>query len=311
MKIAVFGAGGVGGYFGARLAAAGESVAFIARGAHLAAMRRDGLRVLSPLGDVHVPRVEATDDPGAIGPVDFVLFCVKLYDTESAGRRLAPLIGPETAVVSLQNGVDSEDALAAVIGATHVVGGVAYISATIEAPGVIRHLNRQSKLIFGEIDGRPSPRLDRLRAACVKAGGGIVADVVSDIDRLIWEKFVFLASLAAVTGISRSTLGPILADADMRAMMVSAMGEVVAVAAARGLRLAPDLVDRNLAFAATLPASMKASLAYDLERGNRIELDGLMGAVVRLGQAAGVPTPVHRTIYAALKPCRDGRPAAA
>ena len=232
MKIAVFGAGGVGGYFGARLAAAGEKVAFIARGPHLAAMRRGGLRVLSPLGDVHVAKVEATDDPGVVGPVDIVLFCVKLYDTESAGRRLAPLIGPDTAVVSLQNGVDSEDALAKVIGPKYVVGGVAYISATIESPGVIRHMNRQAKLIFGEVDGRPSPRLDRLRDACVKAGGGVTADVAPDIERLIWEKFVFLASLAAVTGVTRAALGPILADADMRAMFAAAMGEVMAVAAA-------------------------------------------------------------------------------
>jgi 2-dehydropantoate 2-reductase len=286
-------------------------VAFIARGGHLAAMRRDGLRVLSPLGDVHVPHVEATDDPADIGPVDIVLFCVKLYDTESAGRRLAPLIGPETAVVSLQNGVDSEDALTQMLGPRHVVGGVAYISATIDAPGVIRHLNHQAKLIFGEIDGRPSARLERLRAACAGAGGGIVAEMVPDIGRLIWEKFVFLASLAAATGVTRAALGPILADGDMRAMMIAAMREVVAVAAARGVRLAPDLVERNLTFAATLPATMKASLAYDLERGNRIELDGLMGAVVRLGEAAGVPTPVQRTIYAALKPYRDGRAAVA
>jgi 2-dehydropantoate 2-reductase len=309
MKIAVFGAGGVGGYFGARLAAAGSTVTFIARGAHLAAMRRDGLRVFSAFGDLHLPKVQATDDPGAAGPADIVLFCVKLYDTESAGRRLKPLIGSDTAVVSLQNGVDSEDRLAAIVGPAHVAGGVAYISATIDAPGVIRHLNRQAKLVFGERDGKPTQRLEAFLAACQRAG--FEASIASDIDRAIWEKFVFLASLAAATGVTRQPLGAILADPDLKAMFKTLMQEVVAVAKTKCRTLSPDIVEKSLAFGASLSPTMKASLCHDLERGNRIEVEGLMGAMVRLGQEAGVDTPAFRTIYAALKPYANGRPAAA
>lgn len=305
MKIAVIGAGGVGGYFGARLAAAGSDVAFVARGAHLAAMQERGLAVLSPLGDVYLEKVEAADDPALIGAVDVVLFAVKLYDTESAGARLRPLLGPGTIVVSLQNGIDSEDRLVAIVGRERVVGGIAYISATIEAPGVIRHLNRQAKLAFGELDGRDSPRLEPLLAACRRAGFEAVSSPAIEV--AIWEKFIFLAALAAATGGARLPLGPILADADTRALIVDAMREVVAVGRAKGLALDASFVDRSLAFMETLPPDMKASLAHDLDRGNRLEIEGLSGAVVRLGAALGVATPVHRTIYALLKLHGGGR----
>ena len=299
MRIAIFGTGGVGGYFGARLAAAGNDVVFIARGAHLKAMQADGLKVESPLGNATVKPTKASDDPAAFGPVDVVLFAVKLYDTDSAAAKLKPLLGPDTAVISLQNGVDSEDRIAAAIGAKHVVGGVAYISATIGAPGLIKHLNRQAKLAFGELDGRKSLRLERFLAACQAAGFDV--ELAADINSAIWDKFVFLASLAALTAMTRKPLGPILADADTKAMLADAMQEVVAVAAARGVKTTPDVVPKTLKFAGTLPAELKASMAHDLDRGNRIEIEGLSGAVMRLGQAAGVPTPVHRAAYAALK----------
>jgi len=307
MRIAIFGTGGVGGYFGARLAAAGNDVVFIARGQHLQAMRESGLQVQSPLGDVTVKPAAASDDPAAFGPVDVVLFCVKLYDTDSAAAKLKPLLGPETAVISLQNGVDSEERIARAIGAGHVVGGTAYISATIAGPGLIRHLNRQAKLAFGEMDGKPSARLQKFHAACQAAG--FEAELAGDIDRVIWDKFVFLASLAALTGMTRKSLGPVLADPDTKALLTDAMQEVVALAAARGVKTTPDLVQKTLKFAATLPGEMKASLAHDLDRGNRIEIEGLSGAVVRLGRAAGVPTPVHRAAYAALKLHAGGRAA--
>ncbi len=305
MKIAVVGAGGVGGYFGARLAAAGSDVALVARGAHLAAMQERGLAVLSPLGDVYLEKVNATDDPARVGPVDVVLFAVKLYDTESAGARLQPLLGPGTVVVSLQNGIDSEDRLAAVIGAERVAGGIAYISATIDAPGVIRHLNRQAKLAFGELGGRVSPRLEPLLAACRRAG--FDAELSPAIETAIWEKFVFLAALAAATGAARLPIGPLLADADARALIADAMREVVAVGQAKGLALDAAIVDRALAFMRTLPPDMKASLAHDLDKGNRLEVEGLSGAVTRLGASLGVATPVHRTIYALLKLHGGGR----
>ena len=294
MRLAIFGTGGVGGYFGARLAASGNDVAFIARGRHLAVMREHGLQIKSPLGDVTVKPVQASDDPAAIGPVDAVLFCVKLYDTETAAAKLKPLLGPDTAVISLQNGVDSEARIEAIVGQGHVVGGVAYISAVIDAPGVVRHLNTQAKLAYGELNGKPSARIEHFHAACQKAG--FTCELSNDIDVLIWEKFVMLASMAAVTGVTRSPIGPILADTDTRALFVDAMREVAAVARAKGIALAPDVVERTLKFAGQLPAAMKASLAHDLDRGNRIEIEGLSGAVGRLGQAAGVPTPVHRAV---------------
>jgi 2-dehydropantoate 2-reductase len=306
MKIAIFGTGGVGGYFGARLQAAGEDVHFIARGANLAALRQNGLRVKSAFGDVALDKVTATDDPAAVGPADIVLFCVKLYDTDPAAARLRPLLIQDTAVISLQNGVDSEERLAAVIGPAHVAGGVAYISATIESPGVIAHLNRQAKLVFGELDGKPSPRLEKFLAACQRAG--FEASIHADINRAIWEKFVFLASLAAATGVTRLALGNILADPDSKAMFKALMEEVVAVAKTKCRTMSPDIVEKSLAFGASLPAAMKASLCHDLERGNRIEVEGLLGAMVRLGAAAGIATPTFRTIYAALKPYAHGRP---
>jgi 2-dehydropantoate 2-reductase len=307
MRIAIFGTGGVGGYFGARLAAAGSDVGFIARGAHLAAMREHGLQIKSPLGDLIVPTPKASDDPAAIGPVDVVLFCVKLYDTEAAAARLQPLLGPDTAVISLQNGVDSEARIEAIIGKGHVVGGVAYISAVLDRPGVMHHLNTQAKLAYGELDGRKTPRLERFHAACQAAG--FTCEWSDDINVVIWEKFVMLAAMAAATGVTRSAIGPILADIDTRALFTDAMREVAAVAKAKGVILAPDVVERTLKFAGQLPAAMKASLAHDLDRGNRIEIEGLSGAVMRLGKEAGVPTPVHRAVYAALKLHAGGRPA--
>jgi 2-dehydropantoate 2-reductase len=306
MNIVIFGTGGVGGYFGAKLAAAGHRVGFLARGAHLDAMRKNGLRIYSPKGDVHVPKVEASSDPASFGRADIVLFCVKLYDTEEAARLLKPLLGPETAVVSLQNGVDSEERIAAIIGRQHVVGGLAYIFAQIDAPGVIRHNNQIHKIIIGELDGSRSARLSAFVEACTKAG--FDAELSTDIDTAVWSKFVFLASLAAVTGLTRQPLGAILADDDMREMLRDAIAEVAAVAAAKGIKLAPDAVEKGMGFAATLPPASKASLAFDLDRGNRIEIEGLSGTVFRQGRALGVPTPVHRAAYAALKPFAGGSP---
>ena len=306
MNIVIFGTGGVGGYFGARLAARGQRVGFLARGAHLAALKRDGLRIFSPKGDLHVPKVEASDDPAAFGKADVVLFCVKLYDTEEAGRLLKPLLGPDTAVISLQNGIDSEERLAAIIGQKHVAGGLAYIFAQIDGPGVIRHNNQIHKIIVGELDGTRSARLGGFVEAC--NGAGFDAELSQDINTAIWSKFVFLASLAALTGLSRQPIGAILADEDLREMLRDAIGEVAALGAAKGIKLAPDAVERGMAFAATLPPASKASLAFDLDKGNRIEIEGLSGTVFRLGRTLGVPTPVHRAAYAALKPFAQGKP---
>ncbi len=305
MKLAVMGTGGVGGYFGARLAAAGARVSFIARGEHLGAIRERGLRVLSALGDVTIAPAVATADAAEIGPVDVVLFAVKLYDTEGAGADLGPLIGKHTAVLSLQNGVDAEDQLAALVGREHVMGGAAQISALIESPGVSRHNGAFAKMIFGELDGRRTARAERLLEAC--QGAGIDAVLADDIVKELWGKFVFLAAMSALTSLARLPFGPILKDAGSRALLTEALAEVVAVGRAKGVNLDPDVVEHWLAIIDTMPATMKTSMQQDLERGNRLEVAYLSGAVARLGAELGVDTPIHRTAFALLELHAEGR----
>ncbi len=295
MRIAVMGTGGVGGYFGARLALGGCDVSFIARGRHLDAIRGHGLKVESLLGDMHLATPRATDDPADIGPVDLVLFVVKLWDTETAAKAVAPLIGPETAVVSLQNGVRKDDILRNVLGERAVMGGACYIAAQIAQPGVIRHSGTMQKLVFGEYDGKRSMRAEAFLDACRQAG--VEAEISADIRRTIWEKFVFLVGLSGLTTTIRKPIGPIRSNPRTRALLHDAMREVVAVGRAQGVQLAADFADNRLAFSDGLPATMTSSMHNDLERGNRLEVDGLSGDVVELGGAAGVPTPVNRVIY--------------
>jgi 2-dehydropantoate 2-reductase len=294
MRIAIIGAGGVGGYFGARLALAGEDVHFVARGAHLAALRERGLAVRRDEGDLVARPVAATDDAASIGAVDVVLVAVKLWDTEAAARAARPLTGPGTAVVSLQNGVRRDETLRAALGAQHVLGGVSYISAFIESPGVIRQVGTMQKIVIGEYDGTRSPRALALHAALEKAG---IDAVLSDsIARAIWEKFIFLATLAGVTSATRMPIGPIRSNPATRALFRDALAEVVAVARAEGVAIGDDFVDGRMAFADGLPASMTASMAGDLEHGRRLELEWLSGDIVARGTRLGVPTPVHRAL---------------
>jgi 2-dehydropantoate 2-reductase len=294
MRIAIIGAGGVGGYFGARLALAGEDVHFVARGAHLAALRERGLAVRRDEGDLVARPVAATDDAASIGAVDVVLVAVKLWDTEAAARAARPLTGPGTAVVSLQNGVRRDETLRAALGAQHVLGGVSYISAFIESPGVIRQVGTMQKIVIGEYDGTRSPRALALHAALEKAG---IDAVLSDsIARAIWEKFIFLATLAGVTSATRMPIGPIRSNPATRALFRDALAEVVAVARAEGVAIGDDFIDGRMAFADGLPASMTASMAGDLEHGRRLELEWLSGDIVARGTRLGVPTPVHRAL---------------
>lgn len=306
MRIAVLGTGGVGGYFGGRLAASGADVSFIARGPHLAAIRANGLKIKSPLGDAHVANARATDQPAEIGPVDVVLFAPKLYDCESAAEAARLLVGPGTAVVSLLNGVDATDRMIPILGREHVCGGVAYISAAIAEPGVIAHYGRNAQIAFGELDGGKSERLERLLAVCQQAG--VAANHREDIRWWIWAKFAMLAPMAAATAMMRLPIGPIRSDPDTRRLLTDAIVEVVAVAKAKGVDLGADAVERTLKTIDAMPADMKASMLFDLERGNRLEVEWLSGAVWRLGQAAGIETPVHRVAYAALKPFAGGAP---
>ncbi len=307
MRIAMVGAGGIGGYFGAKLAQAGADVHFIARGAHLAAMLEGGLTIESDQGDVVLPRVSATSDPGAIGSVDLVVIGVKLWDTEDAARTASTLAASGAAVVSFQNGVRKDQILRRVLGAGAVIGGVSYIAASIARPGVIRHVGAMQKLVFGEFSGAPSPRTDAFLAACQAAG--IDAQVSPDIERATWEKFVFLAALSGATSAMRSSIGPIRENARTRAFLLGLMQEVVAVGKASGVALAEDFARNRLAFCDTLPAAMTSSMHGDLERGGRLELPYLGGDVVEMGERLGVPTPLNRAVLDVLALHENGRKA--
>jgi len=306
MRIAVVGAGGVGGAFGAALAKAGADVTFIARGAHLAAMKSKGLRIEGGRGETHLVPTQATDDPAAVGPVDFVLFCVKLWDVESAGQHIKPLVGPDTAVIPLQNGIDAPERLVPILGKQAVMGGVAQISASIVGPGVIRQVGTFMRMLFGELDGSTSKRGEALLALCQKAGFDVVLS--NQIVTELWMKFILLATNASVMAVARQPIGKLRDDPDMRQQFVAAYQEVVDVGKARGVKLPADAVDKMLAFNAGAPPTMKPSMALDLERGNRIELPWLGGKVVELGRQLGVPTPTHSFMYAALKPYVMGSP---
>jgi 2-dehydropantoate 2-reductase len=305
VKIAVMGRGGVGGYLGARLAVRGQEVVFIARGEHLRAIRERGLVVHSHYEEFHVNPARATDNPGDVGPVGLVLFCVKTWDTEAAARAVRPMVGPGTAVLSFQNGVDNEEKLAAILGPEHVMGGVAYLMSTVAAPGVIQQSGALTRLVFGEPDGRASPRAQAFLAACQTAG--IEAELTAEIQGALWTKFVFLCALGGVTSLVRAPLGPILRDPEARKLFIACMEEVSAVGRARGVRLAADIVQRQLALAEELPPGFTSSMHKDLERGGRLELDSLAGAVVRLGRELEMDTPVNRFIHAALKLHAEGK----
>jgi 2-dehydropantoate 2-reductase len=303
MRIAVMGAGGLGGYFGTRLCLGGAEVHFLARGQHLAALRAEGLRVVGP-EPLHVPRVNATDDARTIGPVDLAMLCVKLWDTDAALEQLRPVVGERTAVVSFQNGVLKDDALRAAYGAGRVIGGVGYVATTIERPGVIRQTGPMQRLIFGEFDGTRSARGEAFLEACL--AGGIKAELSTDILREIWQKFVFLVALSGTTTTIRRTIGPIRENLQTRQFFLDVMREVVAVGRAHGVNLAPDYAEVRLKLADDVAYDMTSSMHHDLERGNRLEVRWLAGAVVELGKAKGVPTPLNRAIADILALHADG-----
>lgn len=298
MKIVVMGTGGLGGYFGARLAAGGNDVTFIARGKHLEAMLREGLRIASDVSPLHVHPVNAVDRPERVGAVELAIVAVKLWDTETAAETIRPAIGPQTAIVSFQNGVDAVERIAGVLGQEHVLGGVGYIAATIEAPGVIRHTGAMQRLVFGELNGMRSPRVDAFAAACTKAG--IDCEASTDIRKAIWEKFVFIVGLSAVTALFRRSVGPIRAHARSRNLLLEIMREAVAVGRSSGVALDPSFAEQRMAFVDTLPEKMNTSMYADLQRGNRLELPWMSGKVASLGEELGVPTPANRFVTDAL-----------
>ena len=306
MRIAVMATGALGGYFGARMAAAGNDVSFIARGTNLEAIRSHGLKVESVLGDLHLPNPNVTDNPASIGPVDTVLFAVKLWDTEKAAKQALPLVGPNTRVITLQNGVDSAERLAPILGADNVVAGAAFIAAVMSAPGVVTHTSQFARMICGRIDGKPDAPLQAFADAAQAAG---IEIALSDaINRERWQKFVFLIGLSGATAATRKPLGPILADPDTRAFFLSLMREVEAIGRANGVALPADFADDRMKFGESSPPTFKASLLHDLERGNRLELDWLAGKVLEFGRLLGVPTPANEAVYTILKLHRMGEP---
>ncbi len=305
MKIAVMAAGGVGGYFGARLAAAGEDVTFLARGAHLDAIRDQGLRVRSEkFGDVHVEQVQATDDPAAVGPVDVVMFAVKLWDTAAAAKTCGPMVGENTAIISFQNGVESVDVLAQEVGASHAYAGSAFFSGVISEPGVISELGGFAKLVFGATAEQKTENLESFLTACQNAD--VECALADDIDSVIWEKFMFLTALSGTTTASRHPIGIIRDDLDMRKIFKEVMEEIKRLAIAKGVHMAADAVDRQMDFIDGVPPDITASTLRDLNSGKRLETPWLSGAAVRIGRDLKVATPFNEALNAVLKPFEMG-----
>jgi 2-dehydropantoate 2-reductase len=299
MRIGVYGAGGVGGYFGGRLALAGADVHFIARGAHLRALREHGLKVRSVQGDFEV-QVPATGDPADVGPCDFVLFCVKTFDTDAAAARLGPLMGEGSAVVSLQNGVENEDKVARAVGDDHVMGGAAFIFAQIAGPGVIAHTGGPASITFGELDGRASPRAKRLLDCCEQAGIG--AELSASIKTVLWAKLAFICAQAGLTAAVRLPIGEIRTTAAAWAAFSRLVAEVCAVAEADGNPVPQAAQQRALALAQAAEPGSFSSLHDDLVAGRRMELEALHGFVVRRAAQHHLAVPTTEAVYAILQP---------
>ena len=309
MRFAILGSGAVGGYYGAKLARAGHDVTFIARGAHLQAIRERGLQIRSAtLGDFTV-RTRAEEDTSIVGPVDVVILAVKTYDNSTALPLIAPMLGDDSAVLTIQNGIDSPSDAAAVVGERAVIGGTTYIASALSAPGVIEQTGTHRRIVFGEVFG-DLPRLTaRVRAIHdALAGSDIQSEAVEDGRVPIWEKFIFLAVLAGFTGASRLSIGPLWADPAVRAQFLEGCREVERLARAEGVAVAPDVVDRIDAYVRGIPGTMRSSLLIDLSQGKRIEVEALQGSVLRRAARVGLPVPIMSTLYAVLKPYAAGAP---
>jgi 2-dehydropantoate 2-reductase len=304
MKIAAMGAGGVGGYFGARLQQAGHDVTFFARGRHLEAIRTNGLKVESPHGNAQL-KVRVLEHPRDAQVAEVVLFAVKLWDTEAAAEMLRPIVGADTAVIPFQNGVESIARLRAFFPEGNVLGGSAYIATRVKSPGVIEHTGEMSRLQFGPVVASQKEQAAAFLAACREAK--INAEIPDDIVRANWEKFVFLVAVSSATAVARAPLGVVRGDPDLRWLFEQAMRETWRLGRARGVALADDFVEARMTFADGLHADMKASLAHDLENRGRLEAPWLCGAVARMSAEAGLAAPVNRAVYAALKPYIDGQ----
>ena len=300
MRIAIMGTGGVGGYYGGLLSQKGQEVIFIARGAHLQAIRAQGLQVKSVHGDFLVSPARATDDPAEVGPVDLILFTTKTYHTDVAAQAIKPLVGDDTVVVPLQNGIDAAERLGAYVGREHLIGGVTWLSAAIEAPGVIGQYSQFRRVVLGEFDGKMTARLQTIYETLQATG--ITVELSADILKVLWTKFVFISAISAFGSLTRASIGEYRQVPETREVLIEALREVAALAQARGVELDGDVVDKTLEFIDNAAPDMKTSMQRDVEAGRPSELESMLGVVPRLGKQTGVPTPVLRLAYAVLKP---------
>ena len=300
MKIAIMGTGGVGGYYGGLLAQRGQDVTFIARGHHLQAIHEKGLRIKSVFGDFVVSPIQATDKPSEVGPVDLIIVATKTYHTDDAAQAIKSMVGSETVVMSLQNGVEAANRLGAVVGMEHMIGGTTWLSAAIEAPGIIGQYSQFRRIALGELNGQKTLRIQRIHDALSRSGATI--ELVEDINKVMWTKYVFIASVTAIGCLTRATFGEYRHVPEARAVLAAAMQEVKAVAQASGIMLDADIIDKTLAFLDGSAPGIKTSMQRDIEAGKVSELESMIGFVVLLGEKLKVPTPVMRFTYAMLKP---------
>lgn len=306
MRIVVIGTGGVGGYFGARLTEAGENVTFVARGAHLEAIKSRGLTVYSALGDMHLKDVQCTENTRDIGHADIVMIAVKLWATDEAIQTAKPLLGKNTGIISFQNGILAEESLIAAYSSQHAMGGVANIAALIEEPGVIRHNGNMASLAFGELNNTQSERAQSLLTACSRAN--IKAEIPDDINRAIWEKYIRLVTMSAMTTLCRMPIGPIRDEVHTRNLLSQILAEIIDVGKAKGLKFSDNVLQEQLDIIDGYPPSMVASMCGDLRRGYPLEVPWFSGTIVRLGKELNIPTPANGFVYAALKLFEHGRP---
>ena len=300
MKIMVMGTGGVGGYYGGLLAKQGHEVTFIARGAHLKAMRANGLQIKSIFGDFVVAPVRATDTPAEAGPVDFILFCVKTYHTDEAAQAILPAIGAQTIVLSLQNGIDAAERIGKVVGAEHLIGGVTYISSALESPGVVKQISQFRRIVLGEFDGTLSPRIQSIQE--VLQNTGVAVEVTDDILKFLWTKFVFISATSSLGCLTRLPIGEYRNVPETRALLVKLMQEVETLAKAHGAKLDGDIIQKTLEFIDNSAPHIKPSMQLDVEAGRRTELESMVGVIGRKGREAGLATPIADFVYASLLP---------
>lgn len=300
MKILVMGTGGVGGYYGGLLAQQGNEVTFISRGAHLYALRHEGLKVKSVHGDFTVFPANATEDPAKVEPVDLILFCVKTYNTDEAAEAILPTVGPQTVVMSLQNGIDAAERIGKVVGLEHVLGGATWLSSAVEAPGVIKQISEFRRIVFGELSGGRSERIQAIYEVLNQTG--ITVEISENIQKVLWTKFVFIAAASSVGSLTRLPMGDYRSIPETRSLLSSIMEEVETLAHAQGVTLDPDVVQKSLEFTDNAAPQIKPSMQVDVETGHRTELESMVGVIGRKGRELGVPTPVVDFVYAALLP---------